>query len=187
VNSHTIARIEQLYPLLKVKAYQLIQQQAQQGIDVEVSQGLRTWTQQQVLWQEGRNPDGSYIDPVHQTGVVTHAKPGDSFHEYGLAFDVFPVINGEPCWDVSNPAWSAIISAGEVLGLFSGSRWIGKEKDNPHFQLTGPYGETPDDETKATFAGGGMQAVWEEVDKFYAGVQAELVASKKQVDPASAT
>lgn len=162
MNASTIARIEQLYPPLKVKAYQLIQLLSLKGVDVEVSQGLRTWAEQATLYAQGRTAPGK---------IVTHAKPGQSFHEYGLAFDVFPVINGQPCWDISNPAWAEIISAGEALGLFSGSCWLGAEKDNPHFQLTGPYAESPDDYLKATFAGGGLDAVWGDVSKFYAGIQ----------------
>lgn len=166
MNQSTISRLEQLFPPLKEKGYELIRQLAAQGIDVEVDQGLRTWPQQTALWQEGRNPDGSYIDPIHQTGVVTHAKAGQSWHNYGCAFDFdIQTTAGGLDWTGTSPAWVATIAAGEALGLVSGSEWHGREVDKPHFQLTGRFPVTPDDEVLILFKGGGLDAVWAEISK----------------------
>jgi peptidoglycan L-alanyl-D-glutamate endopeptidase CwlK len=165
MNASTIARIEQLFPPLADKARQLIAQLSQQGIDVEVSQGLRTWAEQNALWQEGRNPDGSYIDPIHETGVVTHARAGESWHQFGCAFDIDIVTSTGLDWSGTSPAWVSSIAAGELLGLASGSEWHGKEQDRPHFQLVGRFPVTPDDEVLILFKGGGLDAVWAEIAK----------------------
>jgi hypothetical protein len=76
MNAHTIAYAEALYPVLKIKAYQHLQLLQNEGIDGEIDQGVRTWPEQTIEWQKGRNPDGSFIDPIHRTGVVTYAKAG---------------------------------------------------------------------------------------------------------------
>jgi peptidoglycan L-alanyl-D-glutamate endopeptidase CwlK len=166
MNPSTIARLDQLFPTLAEKGYALIRQLAAQGIDVEVSQGMRTWPEQTALWQEGRNPDGSYIDPIHETGVVTHAKAGQSWHNYGCAFDIdIQTTAGGLDWTGTSPAWVATIAAGESLGLVSGSEWHGKQQDRPHFQLVGRFPVTPDDEVLILFRGGGIQAVWDEIGK----------------------
>ena len=165
MNPSTIARLNQLFPPLAEKGYTLIRQLAAQGIDVEVSQGLRTWPEQTALWQEGRNPDGSYIDPVHQTGVVTHARAGESWHNYACAFDFDIQTTHGIDWSGTDPAWTETIATGEALGLVSGSEWHGKEQDRPHFQLTGRFPVTPDDEVLILFRGGGLKAVWDEITK----------------------
>lgn len=132
---------------------------------MEVSQGLRTWPEQTALWQKGRNPDGSYIDPIHETGVVTHAGAGQSWHNYGCAFDIFIATSYGIDWTGNDAAWQACISVGESLGLTAGAEWHGMETDRPHFQLTGRFPVTPDDEVLYLFKNGGLDAVWSEIDK----------------------
>lgn len=166
MNPHTIAYAEDLYPVLKDKAYQHLQLLQQEGIDGEIDQGVRTWPEQTILWQKGRNPDGSFIDPVHHTGVVTYAKAGESWHNYGCAYDIFIMnASGAIDWSGTSPAWQRAIAIGKSLGLVAGADWLGKKIDRPHFQLTGRFPVTPDDEVLALFQGGGMAAVWDEIDK----------------------
>ena len=68
--------------------------------------------------------------------LVTNAKGGWSWHNWGRAFDVaiaeFP---GDPLPDdVYNGPWAKVGEMGERLGLEWGGRW--KHPDLPHFQLT---------------------------------------------------
>ena len=71
------------------------------------------------------------------------ARPGRSWHEYGLAYDVAVVTpSGEVTWDTTVDAdldgmadWTEIGLAGEKVGLEWGGRWK-KFMDMPHFQLT---------------------------------------------------
>ena len=44
-----------------------------------VVQGLRTWAEQQALWNQGRTTPGK---------IVTHAQGGQSWHNYGLAAEL---------------------------------------------------------------------------------------------------
>ena len=57
-------------------------------------------------------------------------------HNFRLAYDVVPLINGKPCWDIKNPVW---LKVGE-LGKKNGLEWAGDWKtfkEYPHFQYTG--------------------------------------------------
>ncbi len=156
MNASTISRLEQLFPPLKVKAYQLIQLMSSQSIDVEVSQGLRTWPEQAALYAKGRTEPGA---------IVTNARPEQSWHTFGCAFDVDIVAAGGVLdWSGTSPAWLATISAGEQLGLYAGAEFR-TFPDKPHFQLTGRFPVTPDDEVLILFKDGGLQAVWDEVAK----------------------
>lgn len=154
MNQSTVARLEQLLPALKIKGYQLIQQLSLQGIDMEISQGLRTWPEQEALYAKGRTEPGP---------IVTRAKPEQSWHTFGCAFDVdIETTSGGLDWTGSSPAWQSTIAAGEALGLYSGSEFR-TFPDKPHFQLTGRFPVTPDDEVLALYRDGGLQAVWDEV------------------------
>lgn len=156
MNQSTIARAGQLLPALKTKAYALIAQLQSLGIDVEISQGLRTWPEQEALWAQGRSLPGQ---------IVTNARPEQSWHTFGCAFD-FDIQTTEHGidWTGTDPAWQATIAAGETLGLVSGSEFR-TFPDKPHFQLTGRFPATPDDEVLALYKGGGLAAVWDEVNK----------------------
>lgn len=156
MNAATVARLEQLLPALKIKGYQLLQYLALQGVDVEVSQGLRTWPQQEALYAQGRTAPGK---------IVTNAKPEQSWHTFGCALDVdIQNADGVLDWSGSSPAWQSTITAGESLGLCAGAEFR-TFPDKPHFQLTGRFPVTPDDEVLSLFRGGGMKAVWDEVSK----------------------
>jgi len=170
VDAISLARIGELHPELARRWTQADQLLEAQGIRIRVDQGLRTMSQQQSIWQEGRNPDGSFIDPIHRKGVVTYAKAGQSYHNYGLALDGVPMVNGEPVWDrETEPGltlYAKMVTAGETVGLTSGSRWPEPKTDFPHFQLTGKFLEDePDDSVKALFDAGGLPAVWAQLDK----------------------
>jgi hypothetical protein len=90
-------------------------------------QGTRTFAEQAALY-------AATIDNDPSTPVVTRAKPGDSFHQYGLAFDVVPVAyKGMKDWNPSGPYWAQIGMIGESLGLTWGGRW--SDPDKPHFHL----------------------------------------------------
>jgi len=92
-----------------------------------VVQGTRTFAEQAVLYSQT-------TDNNPATPVVTNARPGDSFHQYGLAFDVVPVAyKGMLGWNPAGPLWERIGSIGESLGLTWGGRW--GTKDRPHFEL----------------------------------------------------
>lgn len=168
VDLATTTRIQVVYPFLAHKWIQIDQKIEVEGMHARIDQGLRTWAEQGQLWLLGRNPDGSFIDPIHRKGVVTYAKAGQSYHNYGLALDFVPMLNGQPIWDCNHVWYQKIIEIGESFGLVSGSRWPEPKTDFPHFQLTGDFLEAePDDNCRSLFDGGGFHGVWAYLDKYY--------------------
>jgi len=128
-----------------------------EGIVIRVTQGLRSWQQQAVLYAQGRTQPGN---------IVTNAPPGHSWHQFGLAVDVAPFdAQGSPDWNSNDAQWKRIIGLGESLGLVSGSTFI-HCPDNPHFQMTGIFPESPNDEVRQIFLGAGMSEVWKEAGLF---------------------
>jgi peptidoglycan L-alanyl-D-glutamate endopeptidase CwlK len=143
-------RLSLVLPGLADKIRTMAEMLSLEGIEIRVTQGLRTWAEQAALYAQGRTAPGS---------VVTNAQPGYSWHNFGLAVDVAPFDGGVPEWNTSQPAWGRIIAIGESLGLFSGDEFHAI-KDEPHFQLTGQLPVSPDDSVRAEFQSGGIEAVW---------------------------
>src|SRR5271157_4761898 len=114
------ARLQLVCPALSTKTHLLAAMLEDEGIVFRVTQGLRSWNDQQKLWLEGRDVNGVVIDP---TKIVTNAPPGHSWHEFGLAVDVVPMDQEppQPDWNINHPVWQRLISVGESLGLYSGS------------------------------------------------------------------
>lgn len=115
-----------VHPVVAAKARQLISLSYKEGINVIITQGLRTIEEQNELYAQGRTRPGK---------IVTNAKGGYSYHNFGLAFD-FALLNddGSVSWNV-NEKWKRVGTLGKQLGLEWGGDW--KDfKDYPHFQLT---------------------------------------------------
>src|SRR6266850_5242559 len=68
-------------------------------IDLLVTCTLRSLIEQEALYAQGRTTPGR---------VVTNAKPGQSAHNFGLAIDVVPIVNGKPDWNGDHPIWQKI-------------------------------------------------------------------------------
>ena len=124
--------MEGLKPLLILKYEALFALCAKNGITIQFVQGLRSMAEQAVLYAKGRDANGNVID---QGSVVTNAKPGQSMHNYGVAFDVCVVVNGQEDWNMDYPdLWEKMGELGESIGLEWGGHWTGWQ-DHPHFQL----------------------------------------------------
>ena len=114
-----------MYLPLFEKLEKLIELMKSKGYSVVLSSGTRTFEEQAKLYNQGRTTHGE---------IVTNAKPGYSWHNYGLAGDLCFVINNKPSWDDHLP-WLKMGELGEGLGLEWGGRW-GEMMDRPHFQIT---------------------------------------------------
>src|SRR5208282_4466197 len=101
MDSVSEARLQLVCPALSAKIHSLAAMLEDEGIVFRVTQGLRSWNDQQNLWLEGRDVNGNVIDP---SKVVTNAPPGHSYHEFGLAVDVV-LMDPQPDWNISNPSW----------------------------------------------------------------------------------
>lgn len=116
-------RIQQLDPRIKFAAKSFLNAAAREGIFLRVTSGLRTFAEQNKLYAQGRTAPG---------GIVTNARGGDSWHNYGLALDVVEMKDKRtPLW--SNPNWDRIGELGKRRGFEWGGDWRGFV-DRPHFQ-----------------------------------------------------
>jgi len=128
------------------------------GDSLRVEQGMRSWEEQQVAWDKGRDASGNIINPRI---VVTHAPPGHSWHQFGLAVDVCPVsLLPIPGWNPNSPRWQWIGLSAEAIGLVWGGRWPQPKTDLPHLQFTGSLPESPNDYARSSYIQGGVQSVW---------------------------
>jgi peptidoglycan LD-endopeptidase CwlK len=129
-DSITNARIAKLHLNVQKPAIKFINQVASElKIKLRVTQGLRTFEEQDALYAQGRTATGT---------IVTNAKGGQSYHNYGLAIDVVEIKDGKAIWDTSWPRISEI-------GISHGFEWGGNFKsfpDKPHFQMTLGYSIT---------------------------------------------
>ena len=71
------------------------------------------------------------VGPVPTTRKVTNAGPGESWHCWGMAADVVPIVNGHAIWDGDSPLWQEY---GRLLRL-KGLHWGEPFGDMPHAQL----------------------------------------------------
>lgn len=152
------ARLQNVHPELADKIRTMATMLHTEGIEIRVTQGLRSWSDQMALWLKGRDSHGNITDP---SKVVTKAAPGYSWHQFKLAVDVVPIdAEGQPDWDLQHPAWKRIIQVGESLGLTSGSEFR-TFPDWPHLQMTGSLPLSPTDAVRAAFMAGSYDAVWQ--------------------------
>lgn len=117
--------LNDLHPKVKNLAQAFIKECAQAGIDVLVTSTYRDHESQDALYAQGRTAKGN---------KVTNAKGGQSFHNWKVAFDFVPIVNGKAIWDDTD-LWYKCGRIAEMVGLEWGGRW--KFKDMPHCQFTG--------------------------------------------------
>jgi len=115
-----------LLPHVADKAHAFIDACDKAGIDVIITSTYRDHESQAALYAKGRTAPGPR---------VTNAKPGASFHNWKVAFDFVPIVNGKAVWD-DDHLWAQCGMIGEALGLEWGGGWQ-SFPDKPHMQDTG--------------------------------------------------
>ena len=93
-----------------------------EGLNFKVTSATRTFAEQAALFAKGRTAKGP---------KVTNARPGSSWHNYGVAYDLTLFSGKNPVWESKHYDTAGRI--GEELGLEWGGRWRGLV-DRPHFQ-----------------------------------------------------
>lgn len=119
--------LDDLEPEVKVLAEQLIAKCKAENIQIIVTSTYRNFASQAQLYAQGRSTAGR---------KVTNAKPGQSYHNWRVAFDIVPVRNGKPVWSTSGEdgkMWQRIGAIGVSLGLEWAGNWK-TFKEYPHFQ-----------------------------------------------------
>ena len=145
-------RLSGLHPVVASRARAMLDLCSLAGLAILVTQGVRTWEEQDVLFARGRT-----VPPIGASNIVTKARGGQSYHNFGLAFDIIVLDSmGKTDWNTSHPGWKRAAEAGRSVGLEWGGDWKGF-KDIPHFQYSGGLSLA---ECRALVADG-IEAVWE--------------------------
>lgn len=151
MNKASMHRLESVHPYLAYMVRKLAVVLEGRSIHLEVAQGLRSYNEQEQLYCKGRTAPGP---------IVTNCQPGHSYHNFGLAVDVFPDgVDGGPDWNSSHPAWQAIHEEAMNLGFTCGADFR-TFPDKPHLQMTGPLPPAVSDAVRQDFMEGGIAAVW---------------------------
>ena len=135
----TLERIKLIHPKLRnevLEIYDEISEALSGSAMCRFSYTLRTFAEQNALYAQGRTKPGA---------IVTNAKGGLSYHNYGMAIDIVLIINGkEASWndkkdfDGDGKAdWMEIVNIFKQFGWQWGGDW--QFKDSPHFQKTLGY------------------------------------------------
>ena len=141
-------RLAHVHPILSGRIKALIESLALSGVIVLVTQGLRTFQEQDRLFAQGRTTPGK---------IVTNARGGYSHHNYALAVDVCPLDSvGQPNWNTSHKNWQTILEVAPSFKLAEGAKWK-RFYDTPHLYPI----EIPGDTIilRSCFREGGMKAV----------------------------
>jgi len=116
-------RIEDLEPDTQARCRELLARYP--GLIVVST--LRTFEEQAAIYAKGRTRPGP---------IVTNAKPGYSWHNFGRAFDVaFRTPTGGVKF--SGP-WQSVGKIARELGLICGMDWV-KFPDKGHFEYQGGH------------------------------------------------
>lgn len=136
----TLERIQLLHPKLRdeaVELYDEIVASLTGSAICRFAYTLRTFAEQDALFAQGRSKPGK---------VVTNAKGGQSYHNYGLAIDIVLILDKDKngtfetaSWDLktdfdgdSKADWMEVVQIFKRFGFEWGGDW--KFVDAPHFQ-----------------------------------------------------
>jgi peptidoglycan L-alanyl-D-glutamate endopeptidase CwlK len=138
----TLSRINLLHPSLRAEAlkiYKEICSELTGRAMCRFAYTIRTFAEQDALYAQGRTKPGK---------VVTNAKGGQSYHNYGLAVDIVLIRDMDGNGSFETASWDTKLDADgdgqpdwmEVVAIFKrhGWEWGGDWKftDMPHFQKT---------------------------------------------------
>ena len=118
--------LKDLHPHVRALAEKFVTKCREQGIDVLITSTFRDFDSQSALYAQGRTAHGK---------IVTNAKAGQSFHNYRLAFDFVPLVNGKAQWNDAKLFERCGVIA-ESVGLEWAGRWK-SFKELAHCQATG--------------------------------------------------
>jgi peptidoglycan L-alanyl-D-glutamate endopeptidase CwlK len=116
-------------PKIRTLAKILQEKCREEGFSIEIARTLRTHEEQERLYAHGRTSHGK---------IVTRRKGGESFHNYGVAFDIRLVVLKEINEKKKEEFYKKAGAVGIRLGLEWGGNWA-EFVDMPHFQYTAGY------------------------------------------------
>lgn len=133
-SKRTLENLAGLHPKFKAKAEAFLAAAqpvlAKHGVTAEVISGLRSWKTQAALFAQGRTKPGR---------IVTKARPGSSWHNYGLAIDIGLFAGGKYLDEAAPARADKVYRDLGALAVSLGLEWAGNWKsftESPHFQWT---------------------------------------------------
>ncbi len=172
----TETRLGEVHPVLATRYRQLDQRLFESALRIRlrVTQGLRTWAQQDQLYAQGRTAPGVPCNhggtsravgtcDLHPLGLpVTKARGGESAHNFGYALDPAPddpaFPDWHPDWHEEDERWRLFLMTARECGLAEGATWR-TFPDAPHLYLP-ELPATPDDTMRYVFREGGLTGLW---------------------------
>ncbi len=114
--------------VVRATALKVIEQAYKEGINAQISEGYRSAARQNALYRQGRTTGGK---------VVTNARAGQSWHNYGVAIDYFLTSKDgrRAIWTV-NAKWRRVAAIAHSYNMEWGGVWK-SFVDYPHLQMTG--------------------------------------------------
>jgi len=110
-----------------IRARDTLRDMRKEGVDMRVTDGFRSFQEQDNLYEQGRTRPGNR---------VTNARGGQSWHNYGVAMDsTFQDPNGQPHWREDGDyarLWQRYGEVGQRHGLEWGGNF--RNVDNPHHE-----------------------------------------------------
>lgn len=127
-DERTERNIATLHPRAQKKAREFMQLVAplmkdNHGVDVRIISGLRTYAEQQALYDQGRTKPGP---------IVTKARPGFSNHNFGTAWDI-GLFEGKK-YLTNSPLYKEVGEISRSLGITWGGDFK-SFKDYPHYEV----------------------------------------------------
>lgn len=119
-------RIQDLHPKAAEMCRLFLDACKRAGIDVIITSTYRDAESQNALYAQGRTKPGR---------KVTNAKAGQSWHNWKLAFDFCPIVNGKAQWNDLD-LFRRCGEIAESCGLEWAGRWT-RFKEYAHCQFTG--------------------------------------------------
>ncbi|MCW3793319.1 M15 family metallopeptidase [Paenibacillus sp. LS1] len=122
-----------LHPVVAENEELLVRKAARRGIVIVITHGYRSSEEQDALFNQGRSSSGN---------IVTNARGGESYHNYGLAIDfALRTPEGDVVWDMERDDngngkadWMEVVDLAKELGFTWGGDWA-NFPDYPHLQM----------------------------------------------------
>lgn len=139
VDQLTIDRIKLMHPKVRKEVEEMYiyanNKLLGKGVRLRFAYTLRTIEEQNSLYAQGRTKPGN---------IVTNAKGGQSYHNFGLAFDIVLLYDKDNNGTFETASWSLNADWMRVVDYFKSKGWVwGGDfksfKDYPHFEKTFGY------------------------------------------------
>lgn len=128
MDTKSVALLQQLHPKIRDKAIEAYYEAVKAtpiGVHPFITQTLRTFDESTKLYAQGRTTPGQ---------IVSNAKAGQSYHNYGLALDFVLLVNGKQNWTV-DANWMVVVNIFKAHGFTWGGNFAGQFKDYPHLEM----------------------------------------------------